>query len=517
MTVLKNRCIRGALQALIFISAQFAIGSAEIDRRYALESVGALPVVDNVDGLFVEYVSSAYQEFFLNQNRFRFQDVSRGSQILSKSKIPMNQLNQDNEILGQLAKAMRVESLIRTEIQKIGHKYQFTVEWLHAPRMEKLSSDTFFIEESQDSHGFSRAKITEAIDQSLMRLIEKVPFKAHITGRDHQEVTVNLGHESDIRPGDKLLVASLEEVKKHPLLNSIVDWKLGSVGKLEVESVDGGIAFCKVMEEDPGKKIAPYQKIVSIVRAPVEVTPRLALQEAEREEEHFNRSPTLGWASGGLWMGSFGRQFSTSNGSIGKAGGGFFTGAKADGQLWLTRVWFTELGMGYGFSGYSQSDIATGAASAATGASQSALHWRWDVGYTYNTEKQYISPKAWVKLGYRSTSYSLPSSLVESTSPIAFKGFFIGVGGDFPLREKFGAKMTFDLGLFSSAQETGDAAFDIQGANDVSFFVGGYYRWSPKMTLSLGLDVLAHAAGYSDSSTLTQKIVSFGPSLLYSF
>jgi hypothetical protein len=102
-------------------------------------------------------------------------------------------------------------------------------------------------------------------------------------------------------------------------------------------------------------------------------------------------------------------------------------------------------------------------------------------------------------------------------SPVSFKGFFLGVGGELPLRERLGAKMTLDFGLLSSAQETGALAVSVQSANDVNFFMGGYYRWNPKMTLNMGLDVTAHGADYADSSTLTQKVVSLGPSLVVYF
>src|SRR4051812_21246579 len=86
------------ISALLFASTLHlpnAQATTELDRIYALETVGYLKSWDNVDGMFVDYVSTAYKEYFAKQSRFVLQDLTRGSDILAKSKLPYNKLIDD--------------------------------------------------------------------------------------------------------------------------------------------------------------------------------------------------------------------------------------------------------------------------------------------------------------------------------------------------------------------------------------------------------------------------------------
>jgi nucleoside-diphosphate-sugar epimerase len=74
--------------ALLFISPQFARANPELDRLYALETIGILRSWDNVDGLFSEYVTTAYKDWFTKQSRFTLQDLSKADVLLANSKIP---------------------------------------------------------------------------------------------------------------------------------------------------------------------------------------------------------------------------------------------------------------------------------------------------------------------------------------------------------------------------------------------------------------------------------------------
>src|SRR4051812_30100064 len=98
-----------SLICLLLLFAAPARASSELDRAYALETVGFLRAWDNVDGLFADYVGAAYKDYFARQSRFVLQDLSRADYVLNKSKLPYNKVIEDHEILTQLARSMRSE------------------------------------------------------------------------------------------------------------------------------------------------------------------------------------------------------------------------------------------------------------------------------------------------------------------------------------------------------------------------------------------------------------------------
>ncbi|HLE01825.1 MAG TPA: hypothetical protein VJB59_16310 [Bdellovibrionota bacterium] len=523
--ILMRRALFPAFLLLFFAFSTSAHATSELDRKYALESVGLLRSLDNVDGLFADYVASAYRDYFSRQSRFKLQDLSKADDVLARAKLPYGKIIYDREILSQLARATRAESIIRTTIQKEGKQYRFTLEWLLSPQMELLSSDHFVLQENPEKAGketlekeaagaLGLGDLRGSLDQALDRMISKVPFVAQVTGRDNQSVTFDIGANADVKKGDTLLIATLDEVKKHPLLKSVVDWRLSAVGRVEIEEADERIAFGKVIEEESGRKIGRYQKVVQIMPTPV----GLAVQSAARptaEEETPDEPPRLGWISGGLGAGSFTRQLSSE--SSGLSGTGLFLIPRADLQLWLNREWFTEFGFGYGFSSYSQNDLATGAATAAGSVSASMSAWRFNLGYSYLVNGNFFGPKGWVRMGYQSATYTFPVSVTEQTTPIGFKAFFFGVGGDLPIRSNWSATLNIDFGLLPSAAETTNVSGSVNSSSQVSFFMGALYRYAPKIAIRGGLEITANNAEFQDGAALSQKTVTFAPSLIYYF
>ncbi|MBI3535502.1 MAG: hypothetical protein HY072_08490, partial [Deltaproteobacteria bacterium] len=93
----------------IILSLQVSnLFGSELDRQFAIESIGTLQAYDNVDGLFIDYVKKAQEDFFLNQSRFRFYDLTKANITLTKSKLPFFKLIDDNGILKQIVKSFRV-------------------------------------------------------------------------------------------------------------------------------------------------------------------------------------------------------------------------------------------------------------------------------------------------------------------------------------------------------------------------------------------------------------------------
>lgn len=495
----------------------------DLDRKYTLESVGFLRTWDNVDGLFVEYMAKAFRDYFASQSRFRVQELQKADDVLVRAKIPYSELIQDPAVLQQISKSLRVETLLRSRVWKEGENYRITFDWIHALKNEQLATHTFVYSPEPNAKDFGGDRLKERVADELKALFRKIPFQGQVTGRDGDWVTIDLG-TSALKKGDTVILSTLEDVRIHPMEKSIVEWNFAETGRAEIDQIEERIAFGKINAESPNRQISRFQKVTKILPKQDKVeTPAITSQSTEEAEiEDRREAPRLGWVSGGIHMGGFTRDYTSSSGTAGFMGGGFLAGAKASSQLWLTRQFFVEGSFYYDFFGYGQRDLSTGSPSTLTsagGMSGSASGFSLYAGYSYLATGHFFGPKAWVKLGLRSTGYTLPVAVAENLGPSSFSSILaLGIGGDLPIRDRLGAVVSLDIGLFRSGGETGFSSGVPDGADDVQMFLGGYYKWDTRLALRVGVEVVANGATFSTGSTvLSMRSISFAPSLQYYF
>ena len=178
----------------------------------------------------------------------------------------------------------------------------------------------------------------------------------------------------------------------------------------------------------------------------------------------------------------------------------------------MTGNWWGELSFGYGFFGYSQS--LNGAAESSIG-NGSIMNFQMAGAYAFWLTPSFHGPKIITRLGYRTLNFSLPSSASNFTGETSFGSVFIGVGGELPIRDHFGAVMRLDLGLIKSGTQSGFVAGDTTGVTDVSFTVGGYYRWKQRLVIQVGFEVYENGLDLGSTSNVSHQSVLFVPSLLY--
>ena len=522
--VLKYKSTHSLICLMFFLAllpSSVSWARADLDRKFSLETVGYLDSWDNVDGLFTDYVRKAYEDYFAQRGRFRVQNLNKANELLKSSKLDYRDLIHDEKVLAQLTRSTRVESLIRTKITKEGPIYKFVIEWLHAAQLEILAENTFQLDEkdtSDQKNILNAERLQAKIQDGLEQTIKKLPFLGHISGRDEGAVTVNIGKGFPLKKGDILIVGSVEEVKTHPILKTLVDWKFSQVGKVEIEQADERLSFGRVIEEEPGRIISRFQKIIQVIPATQKIIVQNDAKKSDvivEEQLENPEVPRLGWASGSVWIGSSSRDYSINPG-FAKTGGGLLLGAEGQGQLWLTHLWFLEAGFGYGFNSYSQTN-ADG--SGASNLDQSASFSRIKAagGYTYYIASDFWGPKAQAKIGYHSHSFDIPVSTAEKTGPLSFKSIFLGISGDLPIRNRFGALLALDFGFLSfiDAEEYISAADNSK--TDVTFALGAYYRWTPKITIKAGLEIISNSVDFAGGISLTHRVINFTPTLQYYF
>lgn len=511
------------LLALLLTQIIPAVASAnpDLDRRFALERLGYLRAWDNVDGFFADLVDETYRAYFARDGRFVLQELGQGDAVFAKSKIPYAKIIEDAPLLGQLARATRAESMLRTRVVKEPAQYKITIDWLHSPGMELLASDSAVVAEAGPAGAEAdfKQRFARALEDALGRVFGKLPYLGQVTGRDGPSVTLAIARPDQLRPGDRLSIATVEEVKRHPLLKAYVDWKLAAVGVVEVEQVDERIVFARVVEEDVNRPIGRWQKVNALLARPVEAGaedgPRGASGEAPGGPREIART---GFATATLGLGTVGR--GVSRGTTNLDGGGLAIGGGAEVQLWINQALFGELEAGAGFWSHSQGPV--GGSGVALG-SGTFTRFRFNAGYNFLTGADFFGgPRGWLKLGYQTTGYSLPASTTDLSGPASYGGIFLGIGGDLPIRGEYGALVDLRFGVFSSGSQSGFTTGSGTGASDAAFCFAGYKRITDRIRVKVGLDIRTHSASFQGSGvgneiSVSSRSLSLGPSLLYYF
>ena len=87
----------------------------DLDRRYALQNVGVLRAFDNLDGILGDPLLAAARKFFTapEHSNFQWVDLASADSVMGNSTMPYSKVIDDAEILGQLTRKLRIETLVQ--------------------------------------------------------------------------------------------------------------------------------------------------------------------------------------------------------------------------------------------------------------------------------------------------------------------------------------------------------------------------------------------------------------------
>jgi hypothetical protein len=111
----------------------------------------------------------------------------------------------------------------------------------------------------------------------------------------------------------------------------------------------------------------------------------------------------------------------------------------------------------------------------------------------------------------------MPVSLTEFTGPTSFKGLFLGLSGDMPIRDNWGVSLGLDFGFLTSIDVAQYFTYSPTGKSDVTFNAGLFYKIKPRLTFKGGIEIISQSADFTNGMSVTQRVISFVPSLLYYF
>jgi hypothetical protein len=330
-----------------------------------------------------------------------------------------------------------------------------------------------------------------------------------VTGIQGEVVTVNMGRNQNLKEKDILGVYTLQSLKRHPILNTIEEWRWAPVGHVQVDQIEESISFGRVVDTEPGKNIIAFQKIREVSTPPEAPLKPTTVGVAEKD------IPRLGWVAANIGLCTNSREVGLTTGT-GRGGSGLSPTFEIEGQLWLNSKWMAQLGFAAFTGSYAPTDLSTGA-DIGTTYDLTGSRFRLALGYALMPAKTIFDSIGWLHAGYRSSSYSLGTSATDFTGPSSINSFFIGVGGEFPVDKKFAAQIGLDIGLLRSASQTAPNFGDAASSADLMFQLGGTYRFQDNIFFRLSMRLNSQSIEFSSGQSVSQKMFSICPSVMYYF
>jgi hypothetical protein len=485
-----------------------AVASPEYDRVYQFESVSWLKPSDNVDGVFAEYLNEQFAQYFSAQSRFIVKPLKGIQEILDSSSAKYTDLIQQPEILRKIAQKFQVECLIRSRVYKEGDTYRFIFEWLFAPKGDLVAQVEFrYLDEGKET-GLRSGGLSLSIEKGLNDLIQKLPFLGQVTGVDGSGITVSLGRNAGLKSKQVVTLYSLQNVKRHPVTHTLEEWRWQPIGRARIDQVEASMAFATIIETEPGATVIRNQKVREILTAPEE--PKAVALEAKEE------SPRSGWISGGMGLGTYSRESVNDAASLKFGGSGLLFNTELDSQVWINSRYIAQGSLAGSIFSYSPTVLNTGASIDAS-YSGTNVRSRLALGYSFFPMKSVFEPLLWAHFGYSYQSMSLGNSPSHLLAESTLGSVFVGIGGEFPMMNRWIAHFGMDLGIFRSGSSDKLSFGAATATSDLTFRAGMSTRLQDRLYLKFQAMLHSQGLSFNGGQTVTQKLFSVTPSLMYYF
>ncbi len=502
--------INSALLALLLsLLAVPAGASPENDRVYQLDSVAWLKPSDNMDGVFSDYLEEQFGRYFSGHGRFLVKPLKGLGQVLGSSTVKYAELVQQPEILKKVSRKYQVEDLLRSRVTKEGDSYRFEIEWVYAPRADVVARVDFrYLDEGQPS-GIRGEGLSLAVSKGLDELIAKLPFLGSVTGVEDNSITISLGKNAGVKPGQLVTIHTLQSVKRHPLLHTIEEWRWQPVGRAQIEQVEPSLSFARVVETEPNMKVVRDQKVREILDAPVVSKPE--------SKTSSNTLPKSGWVAGNLGAGTYSREAGTSSTTTsGKGGGGVLGNFELDSQVWLNSRYIAQATLGGALFKYTPTDLGTGTEQS-NSYNGTETHFRVALGYSLVPMKSVFDPIAWIHLGYRYNQTSFATNVSDFVASTTLGSVILGVGGEFPVFREWSAQLGMDLGVIRSGTAIDLDLGDASPTSDLTLRGSILYRVSEQLTFRTQIILHSENLSFPNGESITQKLFTVSPSIMYYF
>ncbi|MFZ8934180.1 MAG: hypothetical protein ACO20H_01205 [Bacteriovoracaceae bacterium] len=468
--------------------------SVSAHSKFSLRRCLLLPITDDVKGA-VSFKVFQKLEFYLKNSKWcYYKSNSEILNILGAYQKNLKTHLANTEVLKVISDRTKAGSLIKVDL--IPHVKGIEVEiWVIADNGRDLYFKEKTLLETND---------IEIITRTIMNWLEiysrTIPYDGRIVGVLGNQFTIDIGQEFGVYPENKVTIYRPKYKKKHPLLKEIVEWEKISIGDGKLFHVTSSQSHGKALNFHSKEKVRIGDWVLIEKEKLKKEADSIPFKPVDRDS--FGKLGTLGLF---LNIGKGSATSTQSSTDIRKING-LVGGIDLEGELWVTREFWSSLELGQHFGTFSADE---GNIQSRGDNSVSNSLFKWKFGYKYLPIGFFYGPQVDGYFGYGRRKYGLDTQTNDGFVETTFAGFLLGVRGNMPIHRLF--RIFLNLEFMPSPGYT--EKIQVYGkADDTSYYqirFGTDYVYAENMSIEGSYSTSSSSAEFGS----TNKEVKYKESL----
>ncbi|MCO5142418.1 MAG: hypothetical protein M9962_04940 [Oligoflexia bacterium] len=486
---------------------------------FNLKKIFLFPSADQVNGVLGSQLDKKLEQLFRRDSRFDIVIDREIIRALNPSNSAYGRAVLEPAVHGEAIKVANADASALLRVSYQGAKSELILEI-----RDKLGDLLF--QEKGDLPTYSTLDSREGLLIKLFdSFVSKIPFSGTITGRTGADLILDLG-SGQVKNSDELDVIRILSVQRHPLLKVVVGTDFLRLGRVKVTKVDRTISFAKILEETPGERVQPGDKLLISTQKWGRIsldqempttnnTQRSAMGgeqlvfKDEKLEGDFDK-PKARYGVIGLGLGYGSLSHSQTINATNQEFSGSGIGGSIDGELWITKNWILKLDLA----------ILNSSLSNSTGTKlgdASFKKFSGAGGYRFFPDSLMSGLSITGLLGYRSISFQYPVITAQSLEPQKFTGIFFGMGADVGFTQGHSFLVGIQIMPFASLAQGQGLLGTTDGGTNISFQAGWRYEFIPNLKAGVGIEFDSASGNYTNNNVVNEKHFRIGPNISYAF
>lgn len=449
------------------------------DDALTLKSVAVAPGYDNVGGVYKKTCEEKLTELVSQDHFWALQKYPSNSPALNQP-LRFDIYSEKPETVKNILNTIPADGLLTCATTKSPIGLRLKIVLYTADQGLPL------IEESvEDATAFEVTKFKDMISGAYERIRQKLPYKSIVSSRRGNTVTVSIGKNANLKAGDKLAVAQILKVQRHPKLKFMTGVEKEIIGQIALTKVDDFSSFGEITFEKEAGVVEKYSKLLptEFIYYPTSEKQNGAPKPSDGSEPtEWVPPPTPQFGKFFLLGGLSNYSLSTvlQNGDSYDSGNSFAPTLVLGGELWVTHEFFAQI---------STSQLFFKADNSLPGSAPSTLSFnvnQYDflVGYKYAFNGNFWGPSVSGALGYLSQTTRMTDTSPTAYSSFETTGLELHVSGYFPITERndiavgADAKLLLTTRLSEFPEDSGPSTPSLS-----QFGVFGSYMYSNNINL----------------------------------
>lgn len=225
---------------------------------------------------------------FVREGRFEVVERKLLGEVLEEQKMIETGIV-DQDTASEIGKLLGVKVIISGSVAKI----QDVVE-VNA-RIVDVTSASIITAESVSNRDIT--SLRQLVREMASKIMKNFPLEGYIAKRNNNDIVIDLGRQSGVKPGMTFLVYREGDVVKHPKTGEIIYVSQIEIGTIKIDSVQDKIATGTILNEMEKGGISYGDLIKSSTNESLERLPKssssgaVAVAESVEEDQFFETAP----------------------------------------------------------------------------------------------------------------------------------------------------------------------------------------------------------------------------------